>query len=39
MPMRAAAVNPLGQIPTLVLDDGTVLSESAAILIHLGTVA
>jgi len=29
-------VNPLGQIPTLVLDDGTVLSESAAILIHLG---
>ncbi len=28
--------NPLGQIPTLVLDDGTVLSESAAILIHLG---
>jgi len=33
-------VNPLGQIPTLVLDDGTVLTESAAILIHLGlTVA
>lgn len=32
------AVNPLGQIPTLVLDDGSVLSESAAILIHLGTV-
>jgi len=29
-------VNPLGQIPTLVLDDGSVLSESAAILIHLG---
>lgn len=29
-------VNPLGQIPTLVLDDGAVLSESAAILIHLG---
>jgi len=28
--------NPLGQIPTLVLDDGSVLSESAAILIHLG---
>jgi GST-like protein len=27
--------NPLLQIPTLVLDDGTVLSESAAILIHL----
>ena len=31
------AVNPLGQIPTLVLDDGTALSESAAILIHIGT--
>lgn len=30
------AVNPLGQIPTLRLQDGTVLSESAAILIHLG---
>lgn len=33
-------VNPLGQIPTLVLADGSVLTESAAILIHLGlTVA
>lgn len=32
-------VNPLGQIPTLVLDDGTVLTESAAILIHLGLTA
>jgi GST-like protein len=31
-----AQVNPLGQIPTLVLEDGTVLTESAAILIHLG---
>lgn len=29
-------VNPLGQIPTLVLPDGSVLTESAAILIHLG---
>lgn len=29
-------VNPLGQIPTLVLEDGSVLTESAAILIHLG---
>ena len=29
-------VNPLGQIPTLVLEDGQVLSESAAILIRLG---
>lgn len=35
---RAAllAANPLGQIPTLQLDDGSVLTESAAILIHLG---
>jgi len=30
------AVNPLGQIPTLVLPDGSAISESAAILIHLG---
>ena len=30
--------NPLGQIPTLVLPDGSVLSESAAILIYLGGV-
>lgn len=29
-------VNPLAQIPTLVLADGTVMTESAAILIHLG---
>lgn len=28
-------VNPLGQIPTLQLPDGTVLTESAAILMHL----
>jgi GST-like protein len=30
------SANPLAQIPTLVLADGTVLSESAAILVHLG---
>jgi len=29
-------VNPLRQIPTLLLPDGTVLTESAAILMHLG---
>lgn len=29
-------VNPLVQVPTLVLDDGSVLTESAAILIELG---
>lgn len=28
--------NPLGQIPVLQLDDGSVMTESAAILIHLG---
>jgi GST-like protein len=31
-----ARANPLKQIPTLVLPDGTAVSESAAILIHLG---
>ena len=31
-------LNPLGQIPTLLLPDGSALSESAAILIHLGSV-
>lgn len=29
-------INPLGQVPTLVLPGGEVLTESAAILIHLG---
>ena len=33
---RLLEVNPLGQIPTLLLLDGTVLTESAAILISLG---
>src|SRR5436190_7510826 len=32
-------VNPLAQIPTLVLRGGGVMSESAAILIHLGLAA
>ena len=31
-------INPLAQIPTLVLTDGSVLTESAAILMHLGLV-
>ena len=31
-------LNPLGQIPTLVLPDGSVMSESVAILIHLGVM-
>jgi GST-like protein len=29
-------INPLGQIPALRLEDGSVLTESAAILVHLG---
>ncbi len=29
------AVNPLGQIPALILPDGTVLTESAAMLLHI----
>jgi GST-like protein len=29
-------VNPLGQVPALQMEDGSVLTESAAILIHLG---
>lgn len=33
-----AALNPLRQVPTLRLPDGSALSESAAILIHLGLV-
>jgi GST-like protein len=33
---RLRQLNPLGQIPTLVLLDGTVLTESAAILIAVG---
>ena len=32
---KVERVNPLGQIPTLVCPDGSVLTESAAILIHL----
>jgi GST-like protein len=32
---RLAAINPLAQIPTLVLADGTVLTESAAITLYL----
>lgn len=32
---RLLTVNPLAQVPTLVLPDGTVMTESAAILLHL----
>jgi glutathione S-transferase len=33
-----AAINPMGQIPALVLDDGTVLTESVAIVLHLANL-
>lgn len=32
---RLAALNPLRQVPVLILPDGTVLTESAAIILHL----
>ena len=36
---RLMELNPLGSVPTLVLDDGTVLCDSATILDHLDRVA
>ena len=36
---RIAALNPLVQIPTLVLDDGQVMTESAAITLYLSELA
>jgi GST-like protein len=36
---RLEAVNPLAQVPTLVLADGTVMTESAAITLYLADVA
>jgi GST-like protein len=35
---RLAAINPLAQMPTLVLPDGRVMTESAAITLHLADV-
>ena len=34
-PAELAAVNPLGEVPSLVLDDGSVMTESAAICVYL----
>jgi len=34
-----STLNPLAQVPTLVLDDGTVMTESAAITLHLADLA
>jgi GST-like protein len=36
---RLLRLNPLGQVPTLVLDDGAVMTESAAILLYLDGLA
>ncbi|QFU17509.1 glutathione S-transferase family protein [Microvirga thermotolerans] len=36
---RLLALNPLGQVPTLVLPDGTVMTESAAMVLHIDDVA
>ncbi|WP_426753957.1 glutathione S-transferase family protein [Myxococcus sp. Y35] len=36
---RLLKLNPLGQVPTLVLPDGRIMTESAAILLHLHDVA
>ena len=32
---RLRALNPLGQVPTLILDDGAIMTESAAIILYL----
>jgi GST-like protein len=36
---KLKALNPLGQVPTLILPDGTVMTESAAIILHLADKA
>lgn len=36
---RLLSLNPLGQVPTLVLDDASVMTESAAILLYLNDLA
>ena len=36
LPESLRAVNPMMQVPTLVLPDGQIMTESAAIMIHLG---
>lgn len=37
-PAELLAINPLGQIPTLILSDGSIMTESAAILLHLADI-
>jgi GST-like protein len=36
---RLLEFNPLAQVPTLIMPDGSVMTESAAIIIHLDTIA
>jgi GST-like protein len=36
---RLLALNPLGQVPTLILPDGAVMTESAAIVLHVADLA
>jgi GST-like protein len=36
---RLLGLNPLGQVPTLILPDGKVMTESAAIILHLADLA
>lgn len=36
---RLLSLNPLGQVPTLVLPDGSAMTESAAIVLHVGDLA
>lgn len=38
-PAALTALNPLGQVPVLILPDATVITESAAIVMHLATKA
>ncbi len=36
---RLRAKNPLGQVPTLVMPDGSIMTESAAMVLHFGDIA
>src|SRR5690349_20331026 len=36
---RLLALNPLGQVPTLITPDGAVMTESAAVVLHLDELA
>ena len=36
---RLLALNPLGQVPTVLMPDGTIMTESAAIVLHLADLA